>query len=63
MSERPFNPAPFGDRRYGELRCRRYLFEPLPEPQPAPASAEPAAAGRPQAACAPEGWTGVRRPQ
>jgi hypothetical protein len=30
MNERPF------ERHYGELRCRRYLFDPAVEPDPAP---------------------------
>lgn len=30
MNERPF------ERHYGELRCRRYLFEPAPEADQTP---------------------------
>ena len=42
MSERPF------ERHYGELRCRRYLFDPAPvveaAPRPEGAPAAPPAA-------------------
>ena len=63
MSGRPFDRAPVVERRYGELRCRRYLFElPPGEPQE-PAGVDAARETNPEAAPAPEGWVGVRRPQ
>ena len=58
MSERPF------ERRYGELRCRRYLFDPVyPKAQPDLAEAPAPAPGR--SATQPPRATGdgVERPQ
>jgi len=46
MNERPF------ERHYGELRCRRYLFDPVPEADQAP---RPEGAPPKRPASAPEG--------
>jgi hypothetical protein len=47
MNERPF------ERHYGELRCRRYLFDPAPEidqtPRPEGVPPAPASSPRPGA--------------
>jgi len=46
MSELPFKPVPEPERCYGEMRCRRYLFDraageaPPPSPQPPRTSGE-----------------------
>lgn len=53
MSERPF------ERHYGELRCRRYLFDPAPA-----APQAPRAEGAPVTpTTAPVGRDRVERPQ
>jgi hypothetical protein len=55
MSERPF------ERHYGELRCRRYLFDPAPVPV-APQASRPEGAPAPSTT-APAGRDGLERPQ
>jgi hypothetical protein len=44
MNERPFEPSPIVERRYGEMRCRRYLFDRAFEAEPGAPAASPKAA-------------------
>lgn len=56
MSERPF------ERHYGELRCRRYLFDPVLERDQAPRP-EGLPPGRPASAPTCPGRDRAERPQ
>ena len=47
MNERPFQPSPIIERRYGEMRCRRYLFDRSFEADPASKATAPRATPSP----------------